>query len=84
MLEATAQKLNGLVRQVERRTKTPLEKGEIGVKAGRILGQYKMAKHYELEMGDGRFQWKRREENIRREQELDGIYVIRTLEPPTS
>ena len=83
LLQATEEKLDGLVRQVERRTKTPLEKGEIGVKAGRILGQYKMAKHYELLIEDGRFQWKRRAENIRREQELDGIYVIRTIEPKT-
>jgi len=40
-----------------------------------VLGHYKMGKHFEYTMGEGRFRWKRREEAIQEEAKLDGIYV---------
>jgi len=78
LLAATEKDLERLGREVKRRTKTPLGKAEIGVKAGRILGRFKMAKHFRLSIGDGAFSWARREDAIEREAALDGIYVIRT------
>jgi hypothetical protein len=78
LLKMTEKKLEAIRREVARRTKTPLGKGEIGIKAGKILGRYKMGKHFLLTIGDGSFEWKRREEEIARESGLDGIYVIRT------
>jgi len=81
LLEATEKKLVRLEAEVKRRTKTPLDKVAIGVKAGRVLGRFKMGKHFTLSIADGVFSWARREESIRREADLDGIYVIRTSEP---
>ncbi len=81
LLEATEKGLTKLARQVARRTKTPLEGSEIGMKAGKILDRYKVGKHYELTIGDGTFRWARREDSIEAEAKLDGIYVIRTSEP---
>ena len=78
LLLATEKNLDRLSREVSRRTKTPLGKAEIGLKAGRILGRYKMGKHYQLTIEDGRFAWARREAAITREVGLDGIYIIRT------
>jgi hypothetical protein len=78
LLAATEKDLERLSREVQRRTKTPLGKAEIGVKAGRILGRFKMAKHFQLAIADGAFSWGRREDAIEREAGLDGIYVIRT------
>jgi hypothetical protein len=78
LLAATDKDLERLGREVKRRTKTPLGKAEIGVKAGRILGRFKMAKHFRLTIGDGAFSWARRQDAIDREAALDGIYVIRT------
>jgi len=78
LLAATEKDLERLGREVKRRTRTPLGKAEIGVKAGRILGRFKMAKHFRLTIGDGAFSWARREDAIEREAALDGIYVIRT------
>ena len=78
LLLSTEKNLDRLSREVSRRTKTPLGKAEIGLKAGRILGRYKMGKHYQLTIEDGRFAWARREAAITREVGLDGIYVIRT------
>jgi len=81
LLQATEKALARLEAEVKRRTKTPLGKAEIGVKAGRVLGRFKMGKHFTLTIADGVFAWARREESIRREADLDGIYVVRTSEP---
>jgi transposase len=81
LLAATEQGLTKLAREVARRTKKPLAGSAIGLKAGKILERHKVGKHYELTIGDGTFQWTRREEAIAAEAKLDGIYVIRTSEP---
>jgi transposase len=81
LLEQTEVQLQRLVQEVARRTQQPLGQVDIGVKAGRILQRSKVAKHYRLDIADGRFGWHRRQEAIRREEELDGLYVIRTSEP---
>src|SRR6266851_4858438 len=81
LLEATEQGLTKLARDVARRTKKPLAASAIGLKAGKILERHKVGKHYQLTIGEGTFQWMRREEAIAAEAKLDGIYVIRTSEP---
>src|SRR5918996_2694174 len=81
LLAATEQGLTKLAREVARRTKKPLAGSAIGLKAGKILERHKVGKHYDLTIGDGTFQWTRREEAIAAEAKLDGIYVIRTSEP---
>jgi transposase len=81
LLEATEQGLKKLVREVARRTKTPLQGSQIGLKAGKILERYKVGKHYALTIGEGIFRWARRADSIEAEANLDGIYVIRTSEP---
>lgn len=81
LLVATEKDLKKLAAQVSRRTKKPMHKAEIGLKAGKIIGRYKMAKHFELVIEDGAFRWNRRDALIKRESELDGIYVVRTSEP---
>lgn len=80
LLAATEKLLEKLRRQVARRTAKPLKATEIGVKVGRVLNRYKVAKHFDLEIGDGRLTWTRKEHTIAREQALDGVYVIRTSE----
>ena len=54
---------------------------EIGVRAGKIINHYKMAKHFTLTIRDGYLGWARKQDAIRNEELLDGIYVIRTSEP---
>jgi transposase len=81
LLAATEATLTKLARAVSRRTKAPLSDAEIGVKAGRVIGRYKMAQHIRLNIDNGTFTWSRDERSIAREGSLDGIYVIRTSEP---
>lgn len=81
LLAATEKDLAKLAAQVARRTKKPLRKAEIGLKAGQIVGRYKMAKHFALVIEDGAFHWERKQASIERESQMDGIYVVRTSEP---
>jgi transposase len=81
LLAATEKDLTRLAAEVARRKKKPLDKAEIGVKAGRIIGRYKMAKHFPLAIGEGTFRFSRKQAMIERESQLDGIYVVRTSEP---
>jgi hypothetical protein len=83
LLAATETAFAAIAREVARRRKTPLTAAEIGGKVGRVRNRFKVGKHFGLTIVDGGFRWIRREESIRRESALDGIYVIRTSEPPT-
>lgn len=81
LLEATEQKLAGIACEVARRKRTPLTAAEIGKKVGAVMNQFKMAKHFDTTIKQGAFAYARREREIEREAQLDGIYVIRTSEP---
>jgi hypothetical protein len=50
----------------------------IGLRAGRVVDAKKMAKHFELEIADGVFAYRRRTDAIAEEAALDGLYVVRT------
>lgn len=55
--------------------------GKIGERAGRVTNKYKVAKHFELQIEDGSFAYRRKTEQIAQEAALDGIYVLRTTCP---
>ena len=80
LLAATEKELEGIARAAARRTKTPLSDAEIGVRVGRVINHYKVAKHFEVVIGNGALRFQRRQEAIEQEAALDGIYVIRTSE----
>ncbi len=52
--------------------------GLIGERAGRVINRYKVAKHFQLTIEDGRFAYARNEQQIAAEAALDGFYVLRT------
>lgn len=81
LLEATEKSLEKISKEVARRKKKPLTAAEIGVKVGKVLGRYKMGKHFECKIGESHFAWSRRAKSIEQEEKLDGIYVLRTSEP---
>jgi transposase len=80
LLAATEVELLKLAKRVARRTKNPMKASEIGLKTGKVLGRYKVGKHFRLTIADGILKWARRQEAIEQESKLDGIYVIRTSE----
>ena len=56
-------------------------KAKIGVRIGRVVNQYKVAKHFELTVEERSFGFKILDEKVCAEAALDGIYVIRTNVP---
>ena len=53
-------------------------KDKIGLQVGKVVNQYKVAKHFELNIGETAFSFVRKHESIAAEALLDGIYIIRT------
>jgi hypothetical protein len=51
---------------------------EIGLAVGPAAKRYRMRKHYEFEISDTSFTFARKQQQIRDEAALDGIYVLRT------
>jgi len=80
LLAATEVELQRLAKRVARRTRNPMRASEIGIKTGKVLGRYKVGKHFKLTIADGLFKWERRQKAIEQESKLDGIYIIRTSE----
>jgi len=54
---------------------------EIGLRVGKAINQYKVAKHFELAIGDNSFSFARKLGAIAAEAALDGLYIIRTSVP---
>ncbi len=81
LLEATEKSLTKIAQEVARRKKKRLTAAEIGLKVGKVLGRYKVGKHFDCQIGEGSFTWSRRQDCIDQEAQLDGIYVLRTSEP---
>ncbi|MBV8076522.1 MAG: IS1634 family transposase [Planctomycetaceae bacterium] len=81
LLAATQGELETLAASVSRPADRPETAAAIGVRAGKIINHYKMAKHFTLTIRDGHLEWARKEDAIKNEGLLDGIYVIRTSEP---
>ena len=78
LLAATERDLEIVAKAVVR-TKRPLRgKDQIGLRVGKVLGHYKMAKHFKLTIADDSFRYERDEDAIASEAALDGIYVVRT------
>ncbi len=81
LLRATEKDLDRIVAATNR-TMRPLKgQAAIGLRVGNVLNRHKMAKHFALEIADTAFSYHRREDGIREEAALDGLYVIRTSVP---
>jgi len=89
LAEERARKREDLLRSTERelekiaaatrREKRPLRgQDTIGLRVGKVLGRYKVGKHFDFEIAEEAFTYRRNEDRIRVEARLDGVYVIRT------
>lgn len=78
LLSATEVELDKIA-QATTRTRNRLKgTDQIALRVGRIIERYKMAKHFELDIGESHFGYRRRDAQIAAEAALDGLYVIRT------
>jgi len=54
---------------------------KIGLRVGKVINQYKVAKHFELDITEAALSFQRNEQQIAAEAALDGLYIIRTSVP---
>jgi hypothetical protein len=76
LLTATEAKLAAIVARVEAGRLSGQDR--IGIAVGKVIDRYKVAKHFDLDIGDDHLVVTRRDEAIEREAALDGLYVLRT------
>ena len=78
LLKATERLLDPIVAATERGKRRLQGKDKIALRVGKVIGRYKMAKHFALQIKDDSFSYRRDAASIAREAALDGLYVIRT------
>jgi hypothetical protein len=78
LLQATERELEKVVAATRREKRALRGQDKIGLRVGKLLGCFKMAKHFEIEIAETAFTYARKTEAIAAEARLDGIYVLRT------
>ena len=78
LIQATERQLDKIVAAVSRPRRPLTGAHKIGERLGRVIHSYKMAKHFETQITDTSFHYRRKTDSIKAEARLDGIYVIRT------
>jgi len=79
LLAATERGLEQIAARVERGTLHGSD--QIGLAVGPALKRYRMNKHFEIQISDTSFSFKRKADQIEAEADLDGFYVLRTSVP---
>ena len=78
LLQATEALLEPIAAATTREKRRLTGKDKIGLRVGKSIGKYKMAKHFELDIADHSFGYRRDASSIAREAALDGLYIVRT------
>jgi transposase len=77
LLQATERELEKIVVATQRPKRRLQGQDKIGVRVGRVLPRFKVAKHFLVTITDDEFTYQRDVDRIAREAALDGVYVIR-------
>jgi hypothetical protein len=81
LLQATERELEKIKLATNRAQRRLKGKEKIGLRVGKVIGKYKMAKHFVITIEEDSFSYERNLASIASEAALDGIYVIRTSVP---
>ena len=78
LLQATERQLEKVAAATRREKRALRGQDKIGLRVGKVMGRFKMAKHFEIEITETAFTYARKTEAIAAEAALDGLYVLRT------
>ena len=78
LLAATEKELEPIVAATRRRNDPLRGAAAIGIRVGKVINHYKVAKHFVTTITDESFSFQRNEAGIAEEQQLDGIYIVRS------
>ena len=82
LLAATEKDLEPIAAATRRGNKPLRGAAAIGVRVGKAINRYKMAKHFVTDITDESFTFRRNDETIDAEQRLDGLYIVRSNVEP--
>ena len=83
LLQSTEALLAPIVAATRREKRRLKGEDKIGLRVGKVINRYKMAKHIELHITDDAFSYARKPDAIAQESALDGLYIVRTSLPAT-
>jgi transposase len=78
LLQTTEQELEKIAAATQRTNRKLKGKEKIGERVGKVIHRFKMSKHFEWQVDEQGFHYSRKQEQIEKEANLDGIYVVRT------
>ncbi len=78
LLAATERKLEKVASAIASKRSRCRGKDKIGIRVGKVIGRFKMEKHFQIEIGEASLSFERDQAGIEAEAALDGLYVIRT------
>lgn len=78
LLKATEKELDKIVEATQREKRKLQGADKIGLRVGRNINKFKVAKLFEIDITENSFSYRRKKEAIASEEALDGVYIIRT------
>ncbi len=82
LLAATEQHLAPIAAATRRKNRPLRGAAAIGLRVGKAINRHKVAKHFVTTITDDTFTYRRDEERIAAEQQLDGLYIVRSNVEP--
>jgi DDE family transposase len=81
LLAATEKELDTIAAATGRQRRPLRGKDKIGLRVGKVINKFKMAKHFTITITEDLFTFSRNPDSIAAEAALDGIYMLRTSLP---
>ena len=82
LLQATEKELEPIAAATRRKTNPLRSAAAIGVRVGKVIDHYKVAKHFLTTITDTTFTFRRDADKIATEAALDGLYIVRSNVEP--
>ena len=82
LLSATEAALEPIAAATRRKTNPLRSAAAIGVRVGKVIDRYKVAKHFITTITDTTFTFRRDEDKVATEAALDGLYIVRSNVEP--
>lgn len=82
LLQATERELDHIVAATQREKRALKGQDKIGLRVGRVINRFGVAKHFVPDITDDGFAYQRNQTRIDAEAAVDGIYILRTSTPP--
>ena len=78
LLNATEKELEKIISATQREKNKLKGKDKIGIRVGKIINRFKAGRYFKVSIEEDGLKYTKNEEKIQQEQQLDGVYIVRT------